>query len=570
MRTGVKHTALAIAAGARGSALWPAMAKDFNVWETTRPDIWPVLSSIAVRSQPNAALATTSVFDKLPTELLLQILISIPRGDLLKMMVLSRGVFLLLSQLLDEVLWHHVHYGDLHWLLPVPSVPGEVERAAGIIAGSTDRTRMDSREFPFAAYLPLCSASDSMRNRARLWNIAQQFRIQLEIAIGLDASTEPVAVPIYEPFPLRANESQAVSVLRLEHNSDIRRAVSGSTSTTGKAKPVAAKKPAKTKATTTKSTTKVATAKKSAKGSTKVSTSAKAKTSAKPKAGASCPVPKKASKTRRQDDFHSASLARRGPPQTNVCVDQFKTKLPNFAPVNIRTKQGVDLCGTQSKFYNYPTDGATTVEISPAGAGQPAGTTCEHIVEFNLLKDVMQASGGVCEAIADHFANDPQIPASDKGLDAAATAARSKAVKTRNAQIKALLAPIAAAINDVPNNVIYLDSLVESQKTLVFQKVSGPASKRLALPDDSLLLKQFKSCGSDPNQANRIKAVNNYLVNSKNGEHVGNSLAVVQKLDQEIESIFTTVKATRASTVPTMVETWNEILADAAKLAEAA
>nr|GAT57179.1 predicted protein [Mycena chlorophos] len=184
MRTGVKHTALAIAAGARSSALWPAMAKDFNVWETTRPDIWPVLSSIAVRSQPNAALATTSVFDKLPTELLLQILISIPRGDLLKMMVLSRGVFLLLSQLLDEVLWHHVHYGDLHWLLPVPSVPGDVERAAGIIAGSTDRTRMDSREFPFAAYLPLCSASDSMRNRARLWNIAQQFRIQLEIAIG--------------------------------------------------------------------------------------------------------------------------------------------------------------------------------------------------------------------------------------------------------------------------------------------------------------------------------------------------------------------------------------------------
>ncbi|KAJ7621742.1 hypothetical protein DFH06DRAFT_1482271 [Mycena polygramma] len=191
-RTQATNTAAAIAAGAQGKDLWSALALDFNAWMAMRPDMWPTdpKSSASSVSIIDCEQATHSILHTIPPEVIVQILPLVPVSDLRSLLQLSRSVHGLVEPLLDEVLWHHVHYGDLRWILPVPGVKGEVERANDTVKGwYSNPARLpsifDSREFPFARFIIECAGSCSMRNRRRLWKIYKQYKVLWE-AMGFD------------------------------------------------------------------------------------------------------------------------------------------------------------------------------------------------------------------------------------------------------------------------------------------------------------------------------------------------------------------------------------------------
>lgn len=125
---------------------------------------------------------TSTPFDAVPMELLVRFLNQIPISSLLSLCATSRAVRKLVFPLLDCVLWHQVHHGDFRWILPVSEVPGEVHRAYGvtILWYDADEVRhsspFDSPQFPFFAFIrESLSASFSMMNRRRLWNICKQY-----------------------------------------------------------------------------------------------------------------------------------------------------------------------------------------------------------------------------------------------------------------------------------------------------------------------------------------------------------------------------------------------------------
>ncbi|KAJ7884498.1 hypothetical protein B0H13DRAFT_1889911 [Mycena leptocephala] len=168
-RTLATNTAAAIASGARGSDLWPALAGDMGAWMATRPDNWPskpsTSSAPTIQLQIQSALPTG--FHALPTEIVLQILPLVSVADLLALMLVSRGMLALVLPLLNETLWYHVHNGDLRWILPMNSVKRE--------------------QFPFAQFIAEWLRSHSMRNRHRLWKIYKQYR---ELWQGMDERLE--------------------------------------------------------------------------------------------------------------------------------------------------------------------------------------------------------------------------------------------------------------------------------------------------------------------------------------------------------------------------------------------
>ncbi|KAJ7059620.1 hypothetical protein C8F01DRAFT_1254532 [Mycena amicta] len=186
VRDGVKNTAAAIAA-AHGARFWRL---DDISWPT------PPTSTTRPRVQINPG--TSSVLHTSPPEVLIQILALLPLSDLLSLLLLSHGVASLVSPLLDEALWHHVHLGNLYWMLPVAGVKGEVQRASRAAmkwcnsprskSAATSQARkttsvLESKDFPFSAFLPACFAADSMRNRERLWKISQQFKVLWETTV---------------------------------------------------------------------------------------------------------------------------------------------------------------------------------------------------------------------------------------------------------------------------------------------------------------------------------------------------------------------------------------------------
>ncbi|KAJ7870741.1 hypothetical protein B0H14DRAFT_236296 [Mycena olivaceomarginata] len=202
-RNGSKKTAAAIAAGGRGRHLWPSMALDFGAWMVTRPDLWPTPSSASDASRIQLEPGTPTVFNTLPPEVLLEILPLLFLPDLLSLQLLSRGVAALVSPLLDETLWHHVHSAEFRWILPVAAVAGEVQRAnraamkwCSKSAGARARQArsaparlacvLDSKDFPFSHFLRECLKSDSMRNRERLWKISQQYITLWETTLGFN------------------------------------------------------------------------------------------------------------------------------------------------------------------------------------------------------------------------------------------------------------------------------------------------------------------------------------------------------------------------------------------------
>ncbi|KAJ6563148.1 hypothetical protein DFH09DRAFT_1082634 [Mycena vulgaris] len=181
VRSGSRNTAAAIAEGARLDGSTPRFVSSCN--QNISPDApplvhWPAKPTAFDARQMRLEAAASTVFHTLPAEVLLHILPLLHLPDLLSILLTSHGHLGLVDPLLDEVLWHHVHHADLRWLLPVASVPGEVDRAnqatmewypAAKQNQSTLTCVLDSRDFPFSQFLSEYFKSNSMRNRKRLW-----------------------------------------------------------------------------------------------------------------------------------------------------------------------------------------------------------------------------------------------------------------------------------------------------------------------------------------------------------------------------------------------------------------
>lgn len=144
---------------------------------------------------------STSAFDSLPTELVLSVLTSLSLVDVLSLSSTCRALRarLMSPLILSRVLVLPAN-GDLRWVAPVRQLPQESERAcasARLWLAMADNAPCTSSSqaspslgegedaafaavlshplFPIVPFLRACWASDSMRNRRRLWRMVKQF-----------------------------------------------------------------------------------------------------------------------------------------------------------------------------------------------------------------------------------------------------------------------------------------------------------------------------------------------------------------------------------------------------------
>ncbi|KAJ7465675.1 hypothetical protein FB451DRAFT_1402684 [Mycena latifolia] len=158
---------------------------------------------------------------------------------------------------------------------------------------------------------------------------------------------------------------------------------------------------------------------------------------------------------------------------------------------------------------------------SKAGFKAPAGAVCEHILELNILRDVMESPGGPCQQIVDKF------QCTDKPTAA---------------EIKAPVAPLVKIINGKNVNVVFAQkSSLEAQKGLIVEQALGRGSG-LDVP------------GLDTaNKALRLQGANDYLTRTSNGADGPNTLQVAANLDAEIQKTFPGTKAKA-------VDEWKKVL----------
>ncbi|KAJ6577607.1 hypothetical protein B0H19DRAFT_1370758 [Mycena capillaripes] len=155
-----------------------------------------------------------------------------------------------------------------------------------------------------------------------------------------------------------------------------------------------------------------------------------------------------------------------GPPPGGLSadVDAGTSNVRKEQVKDIRDFQAITL--RKSDFYDY-TDGVATTHLTTTGFNlktktpftRPADTTCEHILELNILKDVMESPGGVCDQIAAKFATNLNIPdLSDCEIAELAPEdlkKRNDALEQRAKDVKTLTDPIVKAINDKALNLVF-------------------------------------------------------------------------------------------------------------------
>ncbi|KAJ7178215.1 hypothetical protein C8R46DRAFT_1029710 [Mycena filopes] len=181
-------------------------------------------------------------------------------------------------------------------------------------------------------------------------------------------------------------------------------------------------------------------------------------------------------------------------------------------------------------YHLYPTSCLTIVQISytaddlkenRAPERRPPNdlTVTYHVLELNILKDVMESAGGPCDQLAVLY----------------------KASKKADALSRVKL------LTDIINgysNLVYADAALEDQKTLVVAHTFGKAANGLT-----------PVTYQATNTPNRLKAAHQYLAET-------NDMAqkVAQALDAQIQISFpgTTLK---------MVDEWNKVLLTANSLA---
>ncbi|KAJ6464749.1 hypothetical protein C8R47DRAFT_1224626 [Mycena vitilis] len=226
-----------------------------------------------------------------------------------------------------------------------------------------------------------------------------------------------------------------------------------------------------------------------------------------------------------------------------VCALQFKavTGFPTLK-INIR---GNKVCKPTTPFYKYtkgqdslmPKTGQTwwTDTKKPFSWGQEPDVRCEHVLELNILKKVMESPGGPWDQIvklvaSGHSVNDPII--------------------------SNLYTPLVGIING-QENVVFASKMIESQK----ERFVAYAQNSQA----SLAVTGFTGTDS----LSLLKAANDYLVKTKDGTDSlqgstwanANTQHVASQLDQTMAAA---IKAANPSASPmrmTVVNEWTKVLA---------
>ena len=160
---------------------------------------WPSLLS------PNLALdhslavflsaRASGTFHRLPTEIMQHILQDVPLQSILALSSASRSLRNLITNppYLKHIIMQAITYGSLRWILPVETMPGEVESALNAFSTWVDKSSptvlkaivspkpkstlqlISMPSFPHLQFIRACFDLDSMRNRKRLWDIVKQF-----------------------------------------------------------------------------------------------------------------------------------------------------------------------------------------------------------------------------------------------------------------------------------------------------------------------------------------------------------------------------------------------------------
>ncbi|KAH7924865.1 hypothetical protein BV22DRAFT_1012355 [Leucogyrophana mollusca] len=207
---GFQHIASGIEEGLTGEDLLPHLIQDFQCWMFMRPDIWPSPPDSGAGSElpdfTHYHLGMDSkdvLFDNMSADVLLTIARDLPLPSYFALSATCKSLRRRLTGpvFLDCVLKKMMALGPLRWIMPIGTIAGETDRAFSIAkewlkpaisddqgsdTGSNSTVAKDdyaerhlfhSTDFPALAFLHACFASDSMRNRQRLWGIAKQFEV---------------------------------------------------------------------------------------------------------------------------------------------------------------------------------------------------------------------------------------------------------------------------------------------------------------------------------------------------------------------------------------------------------
>src|ERR1700683_3150063 len=137
----------------------------------------------------------SGAFHPLPTEIMQHILQNVPLQSILALSSASRSLQNLPPDppYLKQVLKQAIIGGSLRWILPVETLPGEVQSALNAFSTWSDKSspvvlegiascKLESilqllalPSFPHFQFTRACFDSDSMMNRKRLWGIVKQY-----------------------------------------------------------------------------------------------------------------------------------------------------------------------------------------------------------------------------------------------------------------------------------------------------------------------------------------------------------------------------------------------------------
>ncbi|KAJ7982938.1 hypothetical protein DFH06DRAFT_1466898 [Mycena polygramma] len=224
----------------------------------------------------------------------------------------------------------------------------------------------------------------------------------------------------------------------------------------------------------------------------------------------------------------------------NVCKSQRgNPAIQNFSQWDLRKTFNNNVCNNPTdpdpkkrgsfQYYQY-TDGDTSVTKKERDSTRPetnmkqpatTGAKCDHLVELNIMKRVLESPGGVCEQLASLY---------------------SSKVAANIAQADAARAAIEKSINTYAN-VVWADAILEDQKTLIVkynfdhtQDLNSPAQDA-ATPVTQITAK-------------RIQAAHQYLTDSRD-----KSVPAAAAMDAQIHTLFPHLTSTMH-----LATTWNQVL----------
>ncbi|KAL0950738.1 hypothetical protein HGRIS_007512 [Hohenbuehelia grisea] len=154
----------------------------------------------------------------------------------------------------------------------------------------------------------------------------------------------------------------------------------------------------------------------------------------------------------------------------------------------------LDVNGGNAPHYKY-TDGQTAATVATTTTAPP-DTTCEHIMEIQMLKQVLESAGGPCDQLAKAGADDKQA-------------------------MRAKFKQVTDIINSAPN-LVFADNTLEKQKgDMVNKAQSGRKYKNNPKKPDA-------------NLKSRLTAVDHFV----NSQTRAASMGVASALDAKIAELF--------------------------------